>query len=96
MNFSFKDTEISLLEKNMPLVYGQNVQDAEMAIAADLLITIRTRGRIDKRVLYREFISTINIDTYENLIKSLIATGYIRLIAADGTFYLIATDTGDD
>lgn len=73
------DQEISVLEKDMPLVYGKMNREKEMVIAADVMLEIRNAKRVDKTKLYKKFSETITIDTFNKILNSLLNTGLVKL-----------------
>lgn len=70
--------EVTILEDEMALIFSQMNKDAEMALASDILIVIRKTGKIQKSILYREFMKIINYDTYERILRSLINSDLVK------------------
>ncbi len=81
--------KLTEMEKNLPLVFGQMNREQEVMIAADMLDLIRTTGRIQRHILYREhFFRTISFDTFEKVLRTLQASGLILVTQAKGGVYI--------
>lgn len=73
------DKEVTILEEDIPAVYGKMNREKEMIILADVLNFVRANKKgVTKTALYREFISVISIDTFEKVLKSLMAGNLVR------------------
>ena len=71
--------EVTSLEASMPQVYGKMNRETEMVMAADVLMFIRSKGRMTKTALYREFFQTMSYHTFSNILESLMNTGLVKM-----------------
>lgn len=90
------DKEVTLLEDDMPHVFGQMNKETEMTMAADVLQYLRLKNGHDvsKRALYRQFVKVMSWDTYERILRSLINSGLVVQIQTESSFLLEATKGG--
>lgn len=85
------DREITVLEKDMPLVYGKMNRESEMIMAADILSYLRgLSDDITKQRLYREFFTIMSMDTFDKIMKSLYGTGLVRSVQKGGNYMIYA------
>ena len=73
------EREISLLEPNIPAVFGQMNREGISAHMATILAVVHNHGSITKTALYRQFITKIGVRTFEEAVDGLLQSGLIRL-----------------
>ena len=86
------DEEVTILEEEMAMIFSQMNKDEEMSLAADVLIFIRSSGKIKKNDLYREFFKIMNYNTFERIMRSLTNSNLVQNIDTGMAIYIEATE----
>ena len=84
--------EVTLLEYDMPKVYGKAQREKSAVFAADMVEYIQTNGAIGKEELYRQYFKVMSHDTFKGVVESMIESGYITYENIAGTVMLTPTE----
>ncbi len=84
--------QVTILEKDMMKVYGRAQREKSAVFAADMIEYIQTNGAIAKDELFRKHMKTMSWTTYEEVIKSMINSGYIEYENIAGIIMLTPTE----
>ena len=76
--------ETTKLEYDMPKVYGSAGREQKMLFATEMVEMIHAEDGIGKEALYRKYFKTMSHDTFEEIVKSILATGYVSLDNVEG------------
>lgn len=69
--------EVTNLEHDMPKVYGSAQREKSALFANEMLQYILDNGAVGKQILYRKYFNIMSNDTFEEIVKSMLATGKI-------------------
>lgn len=70
--------QVTLLEHDMPKIYGTSNRETQAAVAIDLLSIIEKERSIGKTQLYRKVMRIIGYETFEKAVAGLIASGRVK------------------
>jgi len=84
--------EVTRLEDDMPKVYGSAGKEQKMVFADEMLGIVIASGGVGKEALYRKYFKIMSHDTYEELVKSMVATGRVIYKNIAGVNTLVPTE----
>ncbi len=81
--------EVTILEDDMPKVYGLAGREKKMLYANEMMTEIIAEGGIGQAALYRRYFKIMSNETFMEIVKSMMATNLIELWTKDGIPTLI-------
>lgn len=81
--------EVTVLEEDMPKVYGLAGREQKMLYANEMMTEIIAEGGIGQAALYRRYFKIMSNETFTEIVKSMMATNLIELWTKDGVPTLI-------
>ncbi len=89
-DLTFSEKKVTELELDMPQVFGQMNRETEMIMAADVLAFLRHKNGEDvtKMKVYHNFVKIMSFDTFEKILRSLMASGMVAQSQAGNTWVL--------
>lgn len=82
------DRIVSSLENDMAKVFESIGMVDASRHAADLIATVRAYGKIEKRTLWRQFMTRLGLKDFEDALQSGVNAGYLR-IATEGVTIVV-------
>lgn len=81
---------VTQLEAEMPKMFGKVGQEKVVKQAAEVFSFIKSSGKnLTQTLIYRNFSDTISYTTFEEIVRSLVHSGYIKQVQKDNVINLV-------
>lgn len=84
--------QVTILEHDMPKVYGSARREKSAVFAAEILEYMQTNGEIGKEELYRKYFKVMSYETFKGIVESMTESGHITYENIAGTMMLTPTE----